>query len=96
MNVTPSRREFLCQTAALAALGAAALSPAHAAESSPRRNIVFILIDDMRFDAMGFMGHPLSLLRLTITGKTNPVLYCWVGQVAPGGLIPYNCGLVAR
>lgn len=57
MKHTPSRREFLCQTAALAALGAV-LPPAHAAESAPRRNIVFILIDDMRFDAMGFMGHP--------------------------------------
>ncbi|QDU75708.1 Arylsulfatase [Bremerella volcania] len=31
---------------------------AMSAEPGQRPNVVFILIDDMRFDAMGFMGHP--------------------------------------
>lgn len=35
----------------------ALMAAAHAATSRPR-NIVFILTDDHRFDAMGFMGHP--------------------------------------
>ncbi len=36
--------------------------PADAAQQGPesvkRRNIVFILVDDMRFDAMSLFGHP--------------------------------------
>lgn len=28
------------------------------AAAQPKRNLVFILIDDMRFDSMSFMGHP--------------------------------------
>ena len=56
------RRAFL-QTAA-AGIAAAAISRAGAQDDGTvaaqpiRRNIVFILIDDQRFDAMGFAGHP--------------------------------------
>jgi arylsulfatase A-like enzyme len=54
------RREFI-RTLGLgaAALGAGALSAGNRVQAQARRpNIVFFLIDDMRFDAMGFMGHP--------------------------------------
>ena len=33
-------------------------SAAHSAEPQPRPNIVFILIDDLRWDALGCTGHP--------------------------------------
>jgi N-acetylglucosamine-6-sulfatase len=55
-----TRREFLQHTA-LAGAGIAALSTAQGAQAQPtgkQRNMVFILIDDMRFDAMSCMGHP--------------------------------------
>ncbi|NUM55617.1 MAG: sulfatase [Candidatus Hydrogenedentes bacterium] len=48
------RRDFMAQAAAAVAVA----THAHAASTPARRNIVFILIDDMRFDSMGFMGHP--------------------------------------
>ncbi|MGH9341482.1 MAG: sulfatase family protein [Acidobacteriota bacterium] len=55
-----SRRQFLRNTA-----GAGLAVPfintrvtPQAARSLNRRNVVFIFIDDMRFDSMGFMGHP--------------------------------------
>lgn len=54
-----TRRQFLAQSAALA--GAAALTArgeAPAADPPGLRNIVFILVDDLRYDALGFMGHP--------------------------------------
>ncbi|HRK35082.1 MAG TPA: sulfatase [Candidatus Hydrogenedentes bacterium] len=54
MNGTMGRRAFMKASA----LGAAALASAVHAETAKPRNIVFILIDDMRFDSMGFMGHP--------------------------------------
>ena len=48
------RREFLQTLAVAAASGAAG-----AGEAAARRpNIVFILTDDQRFDALGCMGHP--------------------------------------
>jgi N-acetylglucosamine-6-sulfatase len=31
-------------------------------EGAKRHNIVFILTDDHRYDAMGFMGHPFMIL----------------------------------
>jgi N-acetylglucosamine-6-sulfatase len=34
--------------------------PAALAQTSARRNIVFILTDDHRYDALGVMGHPLA------------------------------------
>lgn len=34
------------------------LDPGTAASAADRRNIVFILIDDLRYDTFGFMGHP--------------------------------------
>ena len=48
------------------ALGLAALGQAFAADKldiervpgAKPRNVVFILTDDHRYDAMGFMGHP--------------------------------------
>ncbi|MFC2076649.1 sulfatase-like hydrolase/transferase [candidate division KSB1 bacterium] len=57
----PSRREFLKKTA-----GAAIAAPFIAGcskttvNAGKRRNIVFILSDDHRYDAMSFMGHPLA------------------------------------
>lgn len=55
-----SRRSFLKDTAALAAAGAVAAGAAgespSAAAGAP--NIVFMLIDDLRFDALGVLGHP--------------------------------------
>ena len=57
MTTQLTRRNFLQATAATTA--AAALGQhAQAQQSGPRRNIVFILIDDMRFDSMSMMGHP--------------------------------------
>ncbi len=50
------RRSFLKTGGAAMA---AAATPAIAAAAPRKRNIVFILIDDLRFDAMGFMGHPV-------------------------------------
>ncbi|MDZ4859220.1 MAG: sulfatase [Candidatus Hydrogenedentes bacterium] len=55
MTDTIARREFIARTA-FGAASLAVAAPVGAAES--KRNIVFILIDDMRFDSMGFMGHP--------------------------------------
>jgi N-acetylglucosamine-6-sulfatase len=53
MTNTIPRRVFMAQAAA------ATVVATHARAAAPeRRNIVFILIDDMRFDSMGFMGHP--------------------------------------
>jgi len=53
-----TRRQFILQASAvgagLAALGASSFS----AEERNRPNIVFILTDDQRYDAMGCMGHP--------------------------------------
>jgi len=64
MTKTSSRRSFL-QTAAGVAAGCAALAgpmtrKAQAAQrqGGKPRNIVFILIDDQRFDAMSLLGHP--------------------------------------
>lgn len=53
---TVSRRGFLCAAAATAA--AAGYAQTAAAVPAPRRNIVFILTDDQRFDALGCTGHP--------------------------------------
>ena len=52
-NCVPARRAALATVfVATAALGGSA----HAA--SAQRNIVFVLVDDMRYDAMGCAGHP--------------------------------------
>lgn len=47
----------LCRTLALAAFVLVSLC-AHAAETKP--NIVFIIVDDLRWDALGITGHPFS------------------------------------
>ncbi len=57
------RREFLRQVSlgtAGAALGTGALAGllTSAGAAQERPNFVFLLVDDLRFDAMGFMGHP--------------------------------------
>jgi arylsulfatase A-like enzyme len=63
MKHETSRRDFLRRGAAAAA-GSALLMTAHHTSAQPgpatgaRRNVIFILIDDQRYDAMGFMGHP--------------------------------------
>jgi N-acetylglucosamine-6-sulfatase len=54
-----TRRQFLARSAALA--GAAAWNAGAQGPEAGKggmRNIVFILIDDLRYDALGFMGHP--------------------------------------
>jgi N-acetylglucosamine-6-sulfatase len=65
MSNTPSRRDFMKLTGAAAlgaaALGAAALGArptarAESASAGGKRNIVFILIDDQRYDALGFLN----------------------------------------
>lgn len=67
-----SRRAFL-QTASTGALAAPFinLSTAQAANRG-KRNVIFILIDDMRFDSMSCMGHPFlqtpTLDRLAANG----------------------------
>ena len=48
-----NRRKFLI------AGGAFAAAPLIAKANPKKRNIVFILIDDLRFDAMSFTGHPV-------------------------------------
>jgi N-acetylglucosamine-6-sulfatase len=63
MNHETTRRDFLRRSAATAAASALSMSARHSSAQSglaqgPRRNIIFILIDDQRYDAMGFMGHP--------------------------------------
>jgi N-acetylglucosamine-6-sulfatase len=59
MASTQSRRQFLRGAGCAAtAAGLAALHGNTTAVAAAKRNIVFILIDDMRFDAMSCMGHP--------------------------------------
>lgn len=55
-----TRREFLKGTGAALAAGIAGLGTVAAAQSAPsaRRNVILILTDDQRFDALGCMGHP--------------------------------------
>jgi N-acetylglucosamine-6-sulfatase len=56
MHQGPSRREFLKTAATLTvAAGAAAAQPASVAK---KRNIVFILTDDLRYDAIAAFGNP--------------------------------------
>src|SRR5206468_922589 len=38
--------------------GLATVGAADAADHAPRPNIVFILVDDLRWDALGCTGHP--------------------------------------
>src|SRR5687767_14120761 len=45
-------------TCILAAMLVNQFGPAQAAESPPRPNIVFVLVDDLRWDALGCTGHP--------------------------------------
>ncbi|HET6454857.1 MAG TPA: sulfatase-like hydrolase/transferase [Armatimonadota bacterium] len=54
-----TRREFISRGAAAAGLLAAGISVGEADEKRP--NILFILTDDQRYDAMGFMGRPAWL-----------------------------------
>ena len=63
MAHTSTRRDFLCgATAAMAGLGMASAAAQREAAAAPsadgKRNIIFILTDDQRFDAMSLMGHP--------------------------------------
>jgi N-acetylglucosamine-6-sulfatase len=52
-----TRRNFLKSSAAGLACAVPAMHAAPAAVSKPR-NMIFILIDDMRFDSLSCMGHP--------------------------------------
>ncbi|MCX6374955.1 MAG: sulfatase-like hydrolase/transferase [Armatimonadetes bacterium] len=64
MNGQITRREFLSRGTAAAGLLAAGLSaadPGYGDDSGGRPNILFILTDDQRYDAMGFMGRPSFL-----------------------------------
>ncbi|MGD8237549.1 MAG: sulfatase [Armatimonadota bacterium] len=54
-----TRRELLGAGAAAAAAAVLSHTGASAGEGTQRRrNIVFILIDDLRYDALGYKGHP--------------------------------------
>lgn len=54
-----SRREFLRNTCVAAATtGALATASNARAVDRTRRNMVFILIDDMRYDSLSLLGHP--------------------------------------
>lgn len=55
MNTTMNRRGFMV---AACAATAAAMSPGAGAQQSKKRNIVFVLTDDQRYDAMSITGHP--------------------------------------
>src|SRR5437870_1425268 len=46
--------------------------PVRAAETNAQPNIVFILVDDIRWDAFGCMGHPF-VKTLNIDGKVSRV-----------------------
>lgn len=52
----PSRRDFLSTAAVLPALAAATGIPVNGRTRRP--NLIFILTDDQRFDALGCMGNP--------------------------------------
>ena len=54
-----TRREFISRGAAAAGLLAAGISVGEADDKRP--NFLFILTDDQRYDAMGFMGRPAFL-----------------------------------
>jgi len=58
MNTCSTRRDFLGTAAALTVPVVRGLSCARAEAASRKRNIIFILIDDQRYDAMSCMGHP--------------------------------------
>ncbi|MBI1390196.1 MAG: sulfatase-like hydrolase/transferase [bacterium] len=53
-----TRRRFLKTAVAAGAAAPLAQFSRNAAAASGKRNIIFILIDDMRFDSMSCMGHP--------------------------------------
>ncbi len=55
MSQASSRRQFLQQTAAAVA---APLPLRRTEQMRARRNIVFMLIDDLRYDFFSFLGHP--------------------------------------
>ena len=51
------RRQFLQETLAAGA-ALSLMNPPALAQETKKRNIIYILIDDMRFDSMSCMGHP--------------------------------------
>lgn len=53
----PSRRTPL-RGAVVSAQGAATPGRLQAIPGARRRNVIFVLVDDLRFDAMGIAGHP--------------------------------------
>ncbi|HXG55650.1 MAG TPA: sulfatase [Vicinamibacterales bacterium] len=46
------------QTLPVAAQPQAGTTPLSRVAGAPARNVIFVLVDDLRFDAMGFMKHP--------------------------------------
>ena len=46
------------QTLPVAARPQAGTTPLSRVAGAPARNVIFVLVDDLRFDAMGFMTHP--------------------------------------
>ncbi|GMW02435.1 MAG: sulfatase [Candidatus Hydrogenedentota bacterium] len=54
-----TRRGFLQAAGTVGAAYTASGRTFAASGESPRRNMVFILVDDMRFDALSIMGHPI-------------------------------------
>ena len=100
MNSTPNpigRRSFLRQTtaasAALPFLSGLAAHNAQAVEAK-KRNIIFILIDDMRFDSMSCMGHPFLLPPNLDKLAANGVLFNH-GYVTPSLCSPSRASILS-
>ena len=58
MQESTSRRRFLGHFGAAAMAAMAAGTPWAGATPAARPNIMFVLIDDLRWDAFGYMDHP--------------------------------------
>ena len=86
-TIPPMRRTFLAAVliGAAIAIGACRRAPA---EQAPRRpNILFILLDDLRWDALGYAGHPYvktpQIDRLANEGVNFKNAFCTTSLCSP-------------
>lgn len=81
------RREFLAAAAFGAAAGLACQRPPRLSRRDRRPNVVFILADDQRWDAMGCAGHPFlktpNLDRLAAEGARFANAFCTTSLCSP-------------
>ena len=90
-----SRRQFL-STLGLAGLTLAAGRTGFAQAPAKPRNLVFILIDDMRFDAMGFMNPYYETPHMDQLAANGMVFEnCFVTRV-PGRIVTILCLLTPK